>query len=326
MRPTTSICGRARAISFLMMSIVAGLVPIAATLFLGWMARRTQLVPGPLWPGINKLAYLVLLPALLYVTIAQTSFAGLQAGTFVVVASLSFLSMGLIAVVLKPLLRTDDPSFSSVFQGGIRWNGFVVLALAQTSLMPSQAALVAVAFAPTVPLINVLCVAALSVWGDQGEPVNLRRVLFRIVTNPLIIGCTLGAIASFVPAMRPALVIATGELIGRAALPLILLAIGAGLNFAAIGAKPNLVAVAVLLKLVVAPAVFLGMGLLAGVPGEAVVVLTAIGAAPGAASSYVLAKELGGNADISAGHVTITTLLAFISLPLWISVAVHMTG
>lgn len=309
-----------------MTTIVAGLVPIAATLFLGWLARRTQLVPAPLWPGINKLAYLVLLPALLYVTIAQTSFVGLQAGTFVVVASLSFLCMGAIALALKPLLRTDDPSFSSVFQGGIRWNGFVVLALAQTSLLPNQAALTAVVFAPTVPLINVLCVAALSVWGDQGEPINLRRVLFRIVTNPLIIGCTLGALASVVPAMRPPLVIATGELIGRAALPLILLAVGAGLNFSAIGARPHLLAVAVCLKLVVAPAVFIGMGLFAGLSSETVVVLAAIGAAPGAASSYVLAKELGGNADISAGHVTITTLLAFIGLPLWITGVIHFVG
>jgi len=309
-----------------MTPIIAGLVPIAATIALGWTARKTNLVRAELWPGINKLAYLVLLPALLFVTIARTNVGNLEAGPFITTASLGFLLMAGLAVALKPLLRTDDPSFSSVFQGGVRWNGFVILALAQASLTPNQAALAAVVFAPTVPLINVLCVAALSVWGSHEGSVNLRRVLFRIVTNPLIIGCALGALASFVPPTRPALLLQTAELIGRAALPLILLAIGAGLNFSAIGSRPALLAVAVALKLVVAPALFLTLGLAFNLPPEAVVILAAIGAAPGAASSYVLAQELGGNANISAGHVTVTTLLAFISLPIWISIAATMVA
>ena len=72
-------------------------------------------------------------------------------------------------------------------------------------------------------------------------------------------------------------------------------------------------AIAVALKLVIAPAVFIAIGHAFGVPTEIIVVLAAIGAAPGAASSYVLAKELGGNAELTAGHVTVT------SLPLWIA-------
>lgn len=304
-----------------MSGLITGLVPIAAAIALGWVARRTGLVRADLWAGVNKLAYLVLLPALLFVTIGQADLAGDEAGTFIIASVLGFLAMAGLAWALKPLLQTDGPSFSSVFQGGVRWNGFVILALAQVGLSAEQAALVAIGFGPTVPLINILCVMGLSVWGEHEGDVSMKRVLFRIATNPLIIGCAGGIAAIALPWLQPPLVVATGELIGRAALPLILLAIGAGLDFSAIGARPKLLGVSVALKLIVAPAVFLAIGYALDLPTAAMVVLAAVGGAPGAASAYVLAKELGGNAELMAGHVTVTTMLAFISLPCWMWVA-----
>lgn len=304
-----------------MQGIANGLIPIATVIALGWVLRRSDLVPTALWAGINKIGYVALLPALLYKTIAEAQLEGLEAGSFLIAATLGFLIMAAIAVILKPLLRTDGPSFTSVFQGGIRWNGFIVLALAQSALSPQAATLTAIVFAPTVPLINVLCVAALSVWGSHEGSVSLQRVGFRIITNPLIIGCAVGVLATIVPVLRQPMLLETADLIGRAALPLILLSVGAGLNFSAIGEGPRLLALAIGLKLIVAPATFIVLGKLLGASPDIIVLLAAIGAAPGAASSYVLAKELGGNAELTAGHVTATTLLAFISIPLWIAVA-----
>jgi hypothetical protein len=75
------------------------------------------------------------------------------------------------------------------------------------------------------------------------------------------------------------------------------------------------------LKLIVAPAVFYGLGLAFGLEGLPLILLAAIGATPGAAASYVLASEMGGDARLMAGHVTATTIGAFIALPVWIAVA-----
>lgn len=298
--------------------VLQGLVPIAAAIALGWIIRRTGLVAAELWGGISKLAYLVLLPALLFVTIGQADFGGLDAGRFLVAAILGFLAMATIALVSKPFLRTDGPSFTSVFQGALRWNGFLVLALAQVSFTDEQVALVALVFGPTVPLINILSVTVLSIWGSHGGDVKTGRVARRIVSNPLILGCAAGGAAIALPWLQPPLVVDTAGLIGRAALPLILLAVGAGLDFSAIGAKPRLLGFAVILKLLVAPAVFVAFGMAFGLAPDALLVLAAVGAAPGAASSYVLARELGGNAALTAGHATVTTLLAFLTLPLWL--------
>jgi len=141
------------------------------------------------------------------------------------------------------------------------------------------------------------------------------------VTNPLIIACLAGAASNALGLFQSGAIADTTQLAGRAALPLILLAIGAGLDFSALKARPALLALAVTLKLIVAPIVFISLGHVFGVEGTPLILLAAIGSTPGAAAAYVLASEMGGDARLMAGHVTATTLLAFFALPFWIWMA-----
>jgi malonate transporter len=176
-------------------------------------------------------------------------------------------------------------------------------------------------FAPTVPIINMMCVAVLSVWGSADDKPDVRRVALRIAANPLILACLAGITANAMGWFQSGPMADTAALAGRAALPMILLAIGAGLDFTALRARPALLTLSTALKLVVAPLVFIGLGLALGVEGMPLALLAAIGATPGAAAAYVLASEMGGDARLMAGHVTATTLLAFIALPFWIGLA-----
>lgn len=300
--------------------VVAALIPIAGVIALGWGLRRSGLVRLELWAGVNRLSYQALLPALLFSTISTAEIEGGEAAPFLIAATLAFIAMGVIALAFRPL-PVDGPAYTSLFQGAVRWNGFVLLALAGSVFGAEGAALAALVFAPTVPIINVMCVAALTIWGASETPPNVRRVAFRIATNPLILACLAGALAGWLDLFQTGPVADTAALAGRAALPLILLAIGAGLDFSALKARPALLALSVSLKLIVAPAVFYALGLAFGLEGLPLILLAAIGATPGAAASYVLASEMGGDARLMAGHVTATTIGAFIALPVWIAVA-----
>ena len=300
--------------------VITALIPIAGVIALGWGLRRSKLVRAELWAGVNRLSYQALLPALLFSTISTAQLEGGEAGPFLIAATLAFLAMGAIALAFKPL-PVDGPAYTSLFQGAVRWNGFVLLALAGAVFGAEGAALAALVFAPTVPLINVMCVAVLTIWGASDFAPDVRRVAFRIVTNPLILACLAGAAANALDLFQTGPVADTAALAGRAALPLILLAIGAGLDFSALKARPALLSLSVGLKLIVAPAVFYGLGLAFGLEGLPLILITAIGATPGAAASYVLASEMGGDARLMAGHVTATTIGAFIALPVWIGIA-----
>ena len=109
--------------------------------------------------------------------------------------------------------------------------------------------------------------------------------------------------------------------LGDAALPLLLMSIGASLRFAAIRSNAAALALAVAAKILVFPMTLVSIGLAAGLNPLALAVLAAVGAAPTASSTYTLATELGGDARLMAEIVSLQTLAGALSLPLWIWLA-----
>jgi predicted permease len=104
-------------------------------------------------------------------------------------------------------------------------------------------------------------------------------------------------------------------LLGDGALPLGLLVAGAGLNFAVVAARPVTIGLVCVMKLLVMPVLmwalcraFGGDPLSQGWRWPA--------ARPGAAASYVLARQMGGDAPLMAGIVAFTTLASVVTIPL----------
>ena len=102
---------------------------------------------------------------------------------------------------------------------------------------------------------------------------------------------------------------------------MLLLSIGASLRFSAIGGNAAPLALALLAKILVFPLALVTIGLALGIDPLALAVLAAVGAAPTASSTYTLAIELGGDAQLMAEILSLQTLAAVISLPLWIWLA-----
>lgn len=299
--------------------IAAALLPVFGIIFIGWLLRRSHLLPDASWGPISRLAYLGLSPAILFTSIARADLSQIQLGPFMAAAMLGFIAMAVITLAIKPALKIPGPTYTSLFQATCRWNGLLILALAIALYGTEGEVLVALVMAASIPLVNMECVAVLSVWGDGAKP-DWRSVAYRIVTNPLILGSGLGALVNLTGIGIPEPIWDAVDMLGKAALPLILLAVGAGLNFTAMRARPRLLGLSVFLKLMIAPMVFYGLGLAFGLSGVPLMVLLLTGASPGAASAYVLAKQLGGDAPYAAGDITAAALFSFITIPFWLAV------
>ncbi|MED5547918.1 MAG: AEC family transporter [Pseudomonadota bacterium] len=298
-------------------SIVSALVPVFGVIFIGWLLRRSSLLPDDSWAPISRLAYLGLSPALLFSSISHADLSNIQLGSFILAAMLGFLGMAAITLALKPFLRIPDPTYTSLFQATCRWNGLLILALGIALFGDEGEILVALIMVVSIPLVNMECVAALSVWGDGAKP-KWDSIFYRILTNPLILGSAAGGIVNLGNIPLPGMVTDTVDLMGQAALPLILLAVGAGLNFTAMKARPRLLALSVFIKLMIGPLVFYGVGRALGIEGVPLTILLLTGASPGAASAYVLAKQMGGDAPYSAGDITASALFCFVTIPFWL--------
>lgn len=175
----------------------------------------------------------------------------------------------------------------------------------------------AVAVALLVPMVNVLCVASFIAAGTLGRA-SLGRSLGALARNPLILACLAGIGLNASGIGLPGWSAATVELLGRAALPLGLVAVGVALRPAALLRRDRGVWVANLIKLVLMPAAVLALALLLGLDPVTRDVALLFAALPTATSAYILARQLGGDAELMAALITGQTLLAMLTLPLWL--------
>lgn len=295
--------------------IAAALVPILAPIVLGFILKRLRFLPDESWTGLEKLTYFVLFPCLLVRTLGAQTVSGVPwPAMLTVIAATLLAAAGALALWHRLRPSVPGPTFTSIFQGGVRFNTYIALAVAQTFFGDQGLGMGAVAAGFMIVIINLLCIAALATWG--GVAVRGAVPLARAVLgNPLILACAAGWGLSLSGIGVSGVAADVLEILGRAALPFGLLAVGAALRPESVSRhlRPALVASIVQfgLKPLVA-AVLIPLAGLTGAPAGALVIALVT---PTATSSYILARQLGGDAPAMASIITFQTLAAFLVMP-----------
>jgi malonate transporter len=305
-----------------MSAILASLIPTFLIITTGWLCRVTNFVSEQQWAGLERATYVIFFPALIIDTLSRADLASvpvLGVGGALIGA---ILLMAVLVLALRPLLERsfgiDGPSFTSVFQGATRWNTFVGLAVAGSLFGQRGIALIAVAIAAMVPLLNLLAFYVFIRFAGRPRQ-SPWEILRSFVTNPFIWSCAVGLALNLLapPLAKP--LASYIDLMGRAALAAGLLIVGAGLDIRRL-ARPGLPHVlAAGLKLVLLPVMAVTLARFFGVGGDNMAVTAIAASVPSASAAYVLARQMGGNASLMAEILTLQTLLALISMPLVIS-------
>lgn len=308
-----------------MLDILPTIGAVLLIVALGYLIKHKQLFHESLWGALARLCYWVLFPGLLFNLTSRAVLAGDLLGPFLIALSCGALVVVLFAYLMGRMLGASGPAMSSLIQGGLRHNGFLALSILQGAAGLTALEIGAIGVAFLVPISNIVAVVVLFLFSTEPTPQNLGRAVAReLVRNPLIGAVILGVAVNIFDIHVPSFLSIAADMLGAAALPLLLLSIGASLQFASIRGNSVLLMVAVIAKILVFPGVLVGLGYLFGLSTVACVVLAAIGAAPTATSSYALAKELGGDADLMAEIISVQTLVAAITMPVWLLVAARL--
>ncbi len=290
------------------------LLPDFLLIVCGFVLCRYTALNRPVWEAAEKLVYYLLFPVLLFNSIVKTpldpgSTANLALGGVLTV------SVGiLLSYQLKRLPGVDPLAHASGAQTAFRFNSFIALAVAERLYGTQGVAWAALLVALGVPIANVAAVWPLARHGGHGY-------LRELIRNPLIVATCAGLLANVVGLKFPQPVALTMNRIGLAALPLGLMAVGAGLRLGALREWPQLAAGFMAIRHFVLPLVALGLGILLKLPVPQATILLMFSALPTASSAYVLAARMGGRADFVAGLITLSTLIGMLTLPLWLLIA-----
>jgi len=302
-----------------MVAILNSLIPVFIVIAMGFAMKRYGFPGEAIWEPLDQLNYYVLFPALLAHTLAVADLASFDVWPMAGALAAGLMSMVVLLMVVQRFAPVSGSEFSSIFQGAVRWNSYVALAAIAALYGREGVTLAAVSFAVLVPLANVMSVTVLTRYaqGISPTPMTLLKLLGK---NPLILACAAGIFLNVSGIGLPGPLAVTAKIIGDASLTLGLVAVGGGLRIGHVFEAKGTVIYTSALKLILMPAMMMGFCLLFGVTGLPRLVVLICGAVPGATSSYVLARQLGGHMELMASLITGGTILAVITMPLmlWI--------
>ncbi len=306
-----------------MLSVVYALIPVFLIILLGAGLKRSPVFDPQAWRGFENLCYFVLFPILLVKTLATAELGGAEVLRFSLSLLFAILTMAGLLLSLWPLLNrrlgVTPAAFTSLMQGTTRWHGFIALSIVGLLYGDPGVTFMAITMAVIIPPLNIINVAVLARFGSARS--NLRGVLVRLIRNPFIIACLIGATLNLSGIGLGGPLYHMFDILGGGALGLGLLTVGAGLHVGHVLDHRVLVTFGALLRLIGMPALmFLGCWLF-GIDGLPRTVAVLAGAVPTASSAYILARQMGGDHRLMANLISVQVLLAALTLPLmiWLS-------
>ena len=301
--------------------VLAGLLPVFLLIVLGVVLKRTLMRLETQWHGLERLTYYVLFPMLLIQTLVKADLSSVPVAGVGGALLLSALLMAILCLAMRPLLSrmaVDGPAFTSIFQGSIRWQTYVALAVAGNLFGNTGLALASVAMVAIIPLVNVLSVAVLAHYASP-ERRSVGAILMTVLRNPLIWACVIGLAINVVHLPLPKLWHQVADALGGSSLAIGLLVTGAGLHLEGLLRPSAAATLGVVFKLILMPALAIALAFAFGLTGANLVIVAACSAVPASPSAYVMARQMGGDAPLLAQIITLQTILAAITMPVAIA-------
>lgn len=292
-------------------------LPMCLVMALGYGTRRLGWLRREEISTINKIAFRIFLPCLLYYNIYCSDLSGSFDPLLMAYAVGGVLLTFGLALGYTLLTEKLPERRGVLIQGMFRSNYvFMGIPVATALLGADQLGTVSILIAVIVPLFNMLAVVVLEVFrGQKPKPLH---ILCQIAKNPLVIGSVLGILTLVAGIRLPHILEQTIQSVSAIASPLQLFLLGAFFQFSGLKTYRRELVTVSIAKLIVSPGLFLGLGALLGFRGVAFVSLIGIFASPTAVNSFTMAQQMGGDAELAGDIVVTTSAASILTMFLWI--------
>ncbi len=297
-------------------------LPVFLIIGIGYFLKYRQIINDQFVQMTMKVIFNVCLPAMLFSKVAQVdtkellSDGAIQFVSYVLVMTLLifFLSRLVAKFVIK------EPNRRGTFvQGSFRSNyvilGYSILHNMLGDVIIGRMALLVLVI---VPLYNVLSIWVLSVGHEDERSAGLKKVVGRIVKNPLIIGILLGFLVNLLQIKLPVIAVSTVTMLGSIGTPLGLLGIGAYMDFSHLSNIKEALQ-STILKIVAFPLIVTLLASILGFGYVDTAIIFVLFGSPAAISSFIMATALDGDGRLAANIVIISTGLSLVTFIIGLS-------
>lgn len=283
--------------------------PIVVLLAAGKILFATGQISDGFVAGGSKLVFNIALPALLFISISQADFgkaANPAMITIGIVGTLAFFIAVLLVVRFSFQCRADR---GVIVQGAFRANlGVVGLAFAAKTFGDDDFAQASVYMGSLVLLYNVLSVWILNHY--LPKQLHWSATVKDTFTNPIVVAILMALIFSYFELQLPKLLYISTEYFAQLTLPLALLCTGAAIRFRGMAGQYKALTFTTVCKCLLYPLLLVGAGIHFNLDAVELLTVLFMAIAPTAAVSFIMVKNMGGNADLAANIVAITTVIS----------------
>lgn len=289
--------------------------PLFVLMAMGYIARQIRFVSDDFLAELNRFVFRFCLPLMLFQDIRH-SYSGDFSNLNLILASLIGMTVIILLLfVLVPLFIKRKGERGSMIQGIYRSN-FLIYGLPLATGMYGDEVLASISMLMgiLIPFYNITAVIVLSIYSENNHQISIKSILKDIVTNPLIIGCFFGLLGGMVHLTLPRFLEIPLSQLATMAAPLALFVVGGEFKFGSFRNNLVKVLVATASRLIVIPVAILFVFVLMGFRNVDLAVLISIFATPTAMSSYIMAKNMGNDATLSAQIVILTTACSSVTI------------
>jgi len=290
-----------------------GVVPVFLVMLIGILLKSKNAINEAFYNGASRFVFLVATPAMLFMDTASVNFKETFDPKFVGFILCDIFLFVILLWIFVPMFEKNRIRTGAIIHCGYRSNFAILgLPLLKNVLDAVGVAKAEIVLALGVPLFNVIAVVCLAYWSQSKG--DYKKVVKNIITNPLIIGALLGLLFSIFKIPIPQMINKTITYVGNTALGLGLVVLGASFDIKKFVSSIKTTIVATVIKTVVSPIFGLIPAYLLGFRGAELVITLVFMGSSTAVNSFVMAKEMGSDSDLTSGIVVCTTGFSIITL------------
>ena len=294
--------------------------PVFLLIILGNFLRRIKVPDVSFWEINDKLCYWVLIPALLFHYISQINLSSEMLYSYSIIIYVGFFIAILTVLILGKLLGYPPERWTSILQGAVRQNAFIALAITGSLFGDEGLKIASIFMLIYVPSINIIIVTTMVMnFGQSKKNASNNEfitVFVELSKNPFILAMIAGLIFSIIQSEKLKVIIDTSGLLGSAALPIMLLTIGAKIKVRDLALTITPIIISNFLKLLALPLIAFFVANYLGLSEIEVVVAVIFAAVPTAVSSHTLARQFGADDQLMTSIITTQVILSFITIPI----------
>ena len=294
------------------------IIPLFILIGMGIYVRWRKMLTDTELQHVNAMVFRVFFFCMMFYNMYTTTIATAFRPRLMAFTVTALFVMLLISGIVVCTVEKDNRSRGAMLQGLFRSN-FVLLGLplVENIFGPEAVAVPTMMIAVVSPIYNIVSIFMLESFRGKGN-FSLASSFVKVLQNPMIVGALLGLFFLITGISVPEPLLKPVRQIAYCTSPVALLILGASFRFGTVSEEKRNLAILVLGRLLVIPALVMGTAYYMGFRGVDFVTILCIFATPCAVASFAMAQQLGSNAELAGNGVVVTSAFSSITLFFWV--------